>query len=186
MNTMIRFGHCLLNRFRNFLLLFLLSLLFHFPSFSQCENSSGATFIVTGYDTSNYSIETGQVLYVEPDGIVSGKITMAGGTVCIKGLFNPTVFNAASGTIYNDNSIILPGSISFPAALSLTNTLNGKLDVSGGMTLSGGSFINNGKTNISGFLVRTSGSLNNSSIINAKELHNNGGSYNNTGTVNSN
>jgi len=152
----------------------------------NAQNCGTCTSSVNNSDTSIVVVNAGQTFCVDTMGVFNGRITVNGGSICVKGMFNPQSFNFYSGVITNSGNMTLNVSaLVLNSGSSLTNNQDAILNLNGTLTIAGGSFANNGILNIDVTLNANSGALTNTGIINCTTV-NGISNIANTGNVNSN
>lgn len=140
---------------------------------------------ISSLDSSSYTINSGQTFCVDTTGNFVGTITLNGGSICVKGIFNPGNFTFTSGTINNYGNVSLNNSLSIGSNVQLNNNSDAVININGILTMSGGTFTNNGVINVDQNISNSSGSIVNTSIINCVQISGSG-TLNNTGIINSN
>jgi hypothetical protein len=164
--------------------LFLFVTVFLFSQFGNSQTCGTCSINIVGLDSSAYTISSGQTICIDTTGNFVGTITLEGGTVCNKGLFNAKILTFNSGTIDNY------GNMSFSAVtLSANRYINNKADaisnISGTLIISGGNFTNNGIANVTQNITNNSGTLNNTGILNCIQITGSN-TITNSGVINSN
>jgi hypothetical protein len=152
----------------------------------KSQNCGTCTYSFNDSDTSTVVVAAGQTLCIDSMAIFIGKVTMNGGTLCVKGIFNPNTFVFNSGTVTNYGNMTLnPASLTFGSGTTLSNKADAMLNIKGNLILSGTTFSNLGIINVGQNINATSGTLSNNSIINCTTLT---GATNiaNQGTINTN
>ncbi len=149
---------------------------------SRGQSCNNCNSIISGYDTLSYTVNSGQTLCIDSSAIVSGTITLNGGTICNKGFINAKAFNFNSGTINNYSNITLNFSLVIPLNSNLIIDSNAVINLNGGLT-------NNGTITNTGFInttdnVQNNGSVTNNNVINCDHLT--GAGITNNGLINSN
>ncbi len=140
---------------------------------------------VNSLDSASYTINTGETFCVDTAGNFIGLITLNGGTICNKGIFNPHTIQFNTGTISNYGNTSLKTSVTIATNAVLTNNADAVMNINGVVTLSGGSLNNSGIINVDQNIQNTSGAITNISIINCTQISGSG-SLNNTGKINVN
>lgn len=157
-----------------------------FSCFNAKAQTCGTCSInITSLDSSNYTVNTGQILCVDTTGNFVGTITLNGGTICNKGIFNPQAITFTSGSVSNYGNTSLNGSVTLGSAGQITNNSDAIMNINGGLTNGGGTLTNDGIINVSQTIQNTSGVITNNSIINCVQISG-GGTLNNNGKINTN
>jgi hypothetical protein len=152
----------------------------------KSQNCGTCTYSFNDSDTSTVVVATGQTLCIDSMAIFIGKVTMNGGTLCVKGIFNPTTFVFNSGTITNYGNMTLnPTTLTLNTSATLENKADAMLNIKGNLTLSGATFSNYGIINVGQNINATNGTLSNNSIINCTTLTG-AANITNQGTINTN
>ncbi|MCC6689935.1 MAG: hypothetical protein IT235_00235 [Bacteroidia bacterium] len=127
---------------------------------AQC--STGCTYTVSSNNSTSYTLTSGQKLCITSSGTITGSITLAGGTLCNQGTFNPASFSSTSGTFDNYNTATV-SSINLSGAVQLNNYSGATLTITSGYTSSApaASFINNGTCTIAAGCAASAGILSN-------------------------
>jgi hypothetical protein len=165
--------------------LIILSFVLFFAKLGHSQTCGTCTVNVTTLDSASYTINTGQILCVDTTGNFIGTVTLNGGTVCNKGLFNPKIINLTSGTVSNYSNASFKSALSIGSSIQLINNADAIMSIAGNLTVGGGTVTNSGIININQVLQNNSGSLTNSSVINCSQMTGNG-PLNNTGVINAN
>ena len=152
---------------------------------SNAQTCGTCSTNITSLDSTSYTVNTGETFCVDTTGNFVGTITLNGGTICNKGLFNPKSLIFTSGTINNNANTSLKSAISVGANSQLNNNPDAIMNIAGSLTVGGGTVSNNGIINVDQNIQNTSGSLTNSSIINCTQISGSG-TLNNTGKINTN
>lgn len=165
-------------------ILFYLVLSLPILTYSQnCTNS--CTWTVFSSDTSSYTINTGQTLCIQTNGVVKGSIVLAGGLICSSGVINPSSLICTSGSISNYGTLMYNGNLALTTnGFSLVNNTGATLNVLGTLTNAGASISNQGTVNITQSITMSDGSISNSGTMNYLDINKTGGTNENTGTVN--
>ena len=152
---------------------------------SKAQTCGSCTENITGRDTLSYTVTTGQTFCIDTMGIFEGVITVSGGNVCNRGLFNPKTIVVSSGTINNYSNMIINSSFTLTTGATLFSDNSTLLTFRGDITISGGTVTNNGIANVKGNIAFNSGTFSNSSIINCRLLSGaNVASITNSGIIN--
>lgn len=152
----------------------------------KSQNCGTCTYSFNDSDTSTVVVATGETLCIDSMAIFNGKVTMNGGTLCVRGIFNPSSFVFNSGTITNYGNMTLnTNSISFGSGSVLANKADAMLNIRGSITLTGATFSNEGIINVDQTINATSGTLSNNSLINCAILSG-ASNITNQGTINTN
>jgi adhesin HecA-like repeat protein len=136
----------------------------------KAQSCGSCSLNITGYDTLVYVINSGQILCIDSTGQFDGSITLNGGTLCNKGIFNPKTFSLSSGTLTNYAIARFNGSVALNVGLVFNNNSPAAATIEGSLTISGGSLNNSGVVNIQTNLLFSSGTLNNSALVNCHVL----------------
>ena len=155
--------------------------------YSKSQTCTSCTLHINTQDTSSYTIGSGQTLCLDSGAVISGNITLSGGTLCIKGIFNPASFTNNGGTIIiNSYGVVILKNDVVIGAQQITVNKRGVLNVLGKLTLgnSQSNISSEGSLNISGNIVLNAGTINNSGALNYNHLESNGGSISGDGANN--
>lgn len=140
---------------------------------------------INSLDSASYTVNSGETLCVDTAGNFIGTITLNGGTVCNKGIFNPHTIQFNTGTISNYGNTSLKTSVTVTTNAVLSNNADAVMNINGVVTMSGGTLNNSGIINVDQNIQNTSGTITNTSIINCTQISGSG-SLNNTGKINVN
>lgn len=147
-----------------------LSLCFLFYSVRP-QNCGTCTVTITGHDTLAYTLNTGQVLCIDSLGEFTGSLTISGGSVCNKGLLNPSLLTVNSGTVINHALLVVADTLaSVGNGFVIYNDEKGVTAFKGQLTLNGGYLQNSGILNVKRDFLFTSGVFSNSAILNCRLL----------------
>jgi len=144
--------------------LFLITVLVKSQSCSVCNFNSSQN------DTSNYTVQVGEVLCIDSLSTFLGSVTLNGGTICNAGFLNPKQLVLNSGSILNSGNITLNTSLMISSGLSITISESSVINVAGTLTISGGSITNNGFINVSDVIQNNAGTITNQNVINCLHL----------------
>lgn len=98
-------------------------------SFAQ-SCSSGCTIVVSSETSVDYTLGTGEQLCITATGIISGNITLNGGSICNQGLIQSPLFIINNGTINNYGTILQANVLELKNTSILTNYSGGIIKVS--------------------------------------------------------
>lgn len=152
---------------------------------NKAQTCATCSINVSGYDTTNYTINSGQTLCIDTTGNFSGNITLNGGSICNKGIFSPAVINFTNGMIDNYGSSNLPGPLILSNNLVYNNKQDAITNITGSITVNGGVLTNFGILNVSQGFTNNSGTINNGGILNCLQLSGTN-TISNNGVINSN
>lgn len=151
----------------------------------KSQTCGACSINVNSLDSTSYSINAGETFCVDTAGNFIGTITLNGGTICNKGIFNPSSIQFNNGTISNYGNTSLKTSVTIATNAILTNNADAVMNINGGITNSGGTLTNNGIINVDLNIQNNSGSITNNSIINCTQLTGSG-TLTNNGKINTN
>jgi phage baseplate assembly protein gpV len=138
---------------------------------ANAQICSTCSVTISGSDTSAYTVNTGETLCLDSLAEFTGSITLNGGVICNKGIFNPFVMTATTGTIHNQCIVTVRDSAySFNSGVVLVNTESGYIFVDGDCTLNGASILNSGILRSRKSIIFNSGQITNTAILNCKAL----------------
>lgn len=149
------------------------------------QNCGTCSIVISTNDTSSYTVGSGVTLCIDTLGNFTGNITLSGGTVCNKGLFNPSQVTFNSGAINNFSNSTINTNIILTSGKFLTNQPGGIMGIGGSITVGGGDLGNDGILNITLGVSNNSGTLINTGIMNCQQLTGSN-AVNNTGIINTN
>lgn len=152
-----------------------------YSSAQQC----GCTIHTIEVDTNDYVLNPGVVLCVDSGSVCTGKISLAGGELCVRGIANPssvafipTSIGGSSGAIAISGHGTLSTESDFSLGkISMLISSKGTVNISGDLILAvtGSSIYNQGSLNVKKKLQINSGcSITNIGNINYQSLQNNG------------
>lgn len=148
----------------------------------------------TAIDTNNYTVGPNQILCIDSGSVYSGKLSLAGGDVCIKGTANPssvefvptTIGGSAGKITINSNGSLSTRSNFSIGKISLIVNRNGALNILGDLILvvSGSSITNQGVINIQKNLqINVGCTITNNGNISYLVLQNNNGNISGSGNL---
>jgi len=151
---------------------------------ANAQTCSSCSVNITTTSNGSYTINAGETFCVDTAGKFTGTLLLDGGTICNKGIFKPSAFTFISGSINNYSSVSFNAGLTLNSACSLYCEKKTFLRINGTLTVSGGSFTGKGICNIHDNVSFTSGTVNNSGIINCRLLSGLITSITNTGIIN--
>jgi hypothetical protein len=158
-------------------------LLIFFGFIAKSQTCGTCSINITSLDSNNYVVGSGSTLCIDTLGNFIGTITLNGGTICNKGLFNPSSFAISSGAINNYSNASFKTSLTLGSSAQLNNSLDAIINITGSLINNGGAVDNQGVINVGLDVQNNSGSFANSSVINCNSVS---GSVSNTGIINVN
>jgi hypothetical protein len=157
-----------------------------FSLFNGKAQSCGTCSInITSLDSTDYTVNSGQTFCIDTSGNFVGTLTLNGGTICNKGLFNPKTITLTSGSVTNYGNTSLNTSVTLGSGIQVTNNSDALMNINGNVTNSGGALTNSGIINVGQNIQNNSGSITNNSIINCYQITGSG-TLTNNGKINTN
>lgn len=160
-------------------------LLFFASPLLKAQVCGTCSVIVTGNDTLQYTVNSGEVLCIDTTANFTGKLIINGGTVCNNGFCSPSSIIFNTGTINNTGNLTIFSALTLSAGKTLVNDFDAVLNQKGNLTISGGSVLNRGIFNVEQNIQFSTGTITNDNILNCLLL-NGAGVIVNNGVLNTN
>ncbi|MGL4597086.1 MAG: hypothetical protein ACRCYO_06150, partial [Bacteroidia bacterium] len=146
---------------------------------------TSCSITITGIDSTDHTVSTGQTLCIAEGAVVTGTLTISGGTVCNAGELMPDIFLFTQGTLINSGLITLKKNLTLASGATITNETNGVMTLIGNLSFASNTaqLHNAGVLTTTGNITTGSGTVLHTGVINCRHL-NSSSTFSGTGSVN--
>ncbi len=168
--------------YRIFLTAWLLLLAYSTNAQTICTTCS---ITITGIDSTNHTVSTGQTLCIASGAVLTGTLTINGGTVCNAGELMPDTFLFTQGTLINSGLITIKKNLTIISGATITNETNGVITLLGNLSFASttAQLNNAGVLTTTGNISIGSGIVLHTGVINCRHLYSST-TFSGTGSVN--